>query len=59
MLDGVSHQDSFSFGTTFHGDEERQRRLAFAKVVADVLSQFSGGTFVVEQIVDKLESGAQ
>jgi hypothetical protein len=46
-------------GAPLHRHSKRQRRLAFAQVVADVLAQFLGVAFVVEQVVDELERRAQ
>ena len=42
-----------------HREQQRQRRLAFAQVVADVLAERGRIAFVVEQVVDELERGAQ
>ena len=42
-----------------HGDQQRQRRLALAQIVADVLAQCVRVAVVVEQVVDQLERRAQ
>ena len=35
--------------------DERQRRLAFGEVIADLLAEFVGFAAVVERVVDELE----
>ena len=42
-----------------HRVDERQRRLAFGEIVADVLADHGVVARVVEHVVDQLKSGAQ
>ena len=39
--------------------DQRQRRLAFGEVVAEVLAELVGVAAVVEHVVDELERGAE
>src|SRR5690606_15116523 len=59
FLNGVAYQGGLLLGAFTHGVDQRQGRLAFGKVVADVLAQTGGVALVVEQVVDQLEGDAQ
>src|SRR5690606_37505066 len=58
LLDGIADQFALRRGAGFHDADERQRGLALAQVVADVLAQRVGVAAVVEHVVDQLEAGA-
>ena len=57
-LDRVADQLLLFGRTDFHDANQRQGRLAFAQVVANVLAQRGGVAAVVEHVIDQLERGA-
>ncbi len=59
VLDGVADQVALGRRAARHRDQQRQRGLALAQVVADVLAEFVGVALVVEQVVDELERRAE
>jgi hypothetical protein len=59
LLDAVAHQFALCRRAVFHQVDQRQRRLAFAQIVAHVLANRGGVSRIVEHVVDQLEGGAQ
>src|SRR5437763_283496 len=59
LLDGTADRPALRLAAALQRGDERQRRLAFGKIVAQVLAALLGVRAVVEHVVDQLLRGAE